>query len=77
MNNDFIETIKDTIIPLAGAFLLILNIWLAYKLGPITQDLAVLRTTVLANEHIVDSLETRLVRVEDKLDNALEFIYSK
>ena len=70
MSNDFIKTIRETLIPLATAALLFLNIWLAGKLAPLAQDIAVNRTKVLANEHTLEKLE-------EKLDKALEYIYSK
>ena len=83
MNNErktnAVKTIKETLIPLAGVVLAVLNIWLAGKLAPIAQDLAVLESRVSANERDVESigarLEKRLDSLELKLDEALIYIY--
>lgn len=80
-NNDFIKILKETVIPLAGIFLAILNGIIFIKLSPVTQSVAVLANTVQVNERRIEGLqerlEKRLTRVEDKLDNALEYIYSR
>jgi len=69
-DNNAIKTIRETFIPLATAVLLFLNIWLASKLAPLAQDIAINRVKVLANERTLERFET-------KLDEALNRICSK
>ena len=73
--NYVIKTIKETVIPLAGVVVVLLNLWLAGKLSPLTQDITVNKIGVLANEKAITSLESslceRLNRIENKLANLL------
>lgn len=67
---------------LAGVAIALLNIWIASKLAPIAQDIAVIERQVSANEvrlvprtEIEGELENinhRLDRIENKLDRVIE-----
>ena len=69
-------------ITVAGVVVALFNIWIATKLAPIAQDLAVLETRVSASEiQIVprqelenqfDEITSRLDRIENKLDRVIE-----
>jgi len=55
---------------LALAFAIV-NIFLTYKLTPLVEDIRVLQTKVNAMEKVQDKMDTWLIRIEGKIDNAL------
>jgi len=74
------------VVQIVGVVVLLLNLWLASKLAPLTQDLLVLTQQVKANtiamESFVEedtilaqyeSLDSRLDRIERKLDNFTKY----
>jgi hypothetical protein len=72
------------IIQIVGIIMVLLNLWIASKLAPIAEDLAVvvtrvesIETTIVPRTEIeakLDDHTQRLNRIEDKLDRHLELI---
>ena len=78
----FLQT-KELLFSVIIIIATLLNLYATVKLAPITQDISVLQSKVLANETCIKgigenikSLETKIDSVFDKLDKKIDNIYT-
>jgi hypothetical protein len=80
-SNGFNSFLKNNALQLVGVIVVVLNLWLASKLAPLAQDIALIKTEVYANgeEHksfVTEAAFNQVVIRLDKISNRVDEVIS-